>query len=148
MSHIFHNPNRGKLPKSQHAIEEFSSEKGLILCNECKAAHFKKRWYRGIEKVKLSDKKDPPIKFTLCPACSMVKNKQYEGRITIKNLPAEYSERLEELVRGFGKRAYERDPMHRIIGLSSSGGSQIITTTENELANKLANKIKNAFSKI
>ena len=34
-----------------------------------------------------SGKKDVPVKFELCHACQMIKNRQYEGRIIVKNLP-------------------------------------------------------------
>lgn len=151
MAHIFHNPNKIKLPKSQHEVEEFSSGKGIVLCSTCGAAHFKKRWYHGLEKLNFSEKNDLPIKSSLCPACTMIKNKQYEGRITIKNLPDKYIEQLQKLAEGFGKRAHDRDPMDRVIEIKrnpSTGSGQVweITTTENELANKLAHKIKDTFN--
>lgn len=154
MAHIFHNPNKIKLPKSQHEVEEFPSGKGIVLCSTCGAAHFKKRWYHGLEKLNFSEKNDLPIKSSLCPACTMIKNKQYEGRITIKNLPDKYANQLQELAEGFGKRAYDRDPMDRIIEIKSSPSTSSgfknweITTTENELANKLAKKIKDSFNKV
>lgn len=147
MSNIFHNPDRIKLPKSQHEVEEFSSGKGIILCSTCGAAHFKKRWYHGLEKLNFSEKSDLPVKSSMCPACTMIKNKQYEGRITIKNLPDKYVGELQKLAEGFGKRAYERDPMDRIIVIRKLVNSNWeITTTENELANKLAHKIKTTFN--
>ncbi len=153
MSHIFHNPNNIKLPRSRHEDEEFSAKGGLILCKDCGAAYFKKHWHHGIEKLNLSEtesvtnpKKDKKVQFSICPACRMIKNKQYEGRITIKNLPEKYAEKLEELARGFGKRAYDRDPMDRVISVEHKDGNWKITTTENELANKLAHKIKTTFN--
>lgn len=161
MAHIFHNPNNIKLPKSQHEVEEFAAKGGLVLCENCGAAYHKKRWHHGIEKLNLAEteslenpKKDKKVHFVFCPACQMIKNKQYEGRITIKNMPEEYSEKLEELAEGFGKRAYDRDPMDRLIEIKKlparpgENGNWVITTTENELASKLANKIKSAFNKV
>lgn len=153
MAHIFHNPHRIKLPKSQHEAEEFAAKGGLVLCSECGACYYKKHWHHGIEKLNLSEtekisKKDTPIKHAVCPACRMIANKQYEGRIVIKNFPEKYVGKLEELVSGFGKRAYVRDPMDRVISVGVRDGRWEITTTENELANKLAKKIKDTFNKV
>lgn len=143
---------RISLPRRKNDEEEFPAHKGVVLCKDCGAAYFKKRWYHGLEKINLPEKNNLPIKFSLCPACAMIKNKQYEGRITIKNLPDKYVEQLQKLAEGFGKRAYERDPMDRIIEMRKMRNEKlrttewIVTTTENELANKLAHKIKETFN--
>ena len=85
----------------------------------------------------------------------MIHNKQYEGRIKIKNIPVVSEDRLDDLIRGFCHRAFERDPLDRLINLEKSlpagrqdGSDWTVTTTENQLANKLAKKIKDAFSKV
>lgn len=148
MANIFHNPSRIKLPKSQHGVEEFSAKKGIVLCKDCGAAYYKKSWKHGLENIKTSEKSDPAVTFKICPACQMIKNKQYEGRITVKNLPEHYAGELEGLAEGFCRRAYERDPMHRLIKMEKSASGLVITTTENELANKLAHKIKSSFKNV
>jgi len=153
MSRIFHNPNNIKLPRRKNDEQEFSAKAGLVLCSGCGAAYFKKRWHHGLEKVKISGKNDLPVKNSICPACDMINKKQYEGRILIKNFPDGWISQLEELVAGFGRRAYDRDPMDRIIGIRKKenkkfGTAWEVTTTENELANKLASKIKSTFSKL
>ena len=104
--------------------EEFHAQKGVVLCKDCGAAYHKKSWKHGIEKLNKAEtesissgKKDVPVKFAICPACQMIKNGQYEGRITIKSLPENSENALRELVEGFGRRAYDRDPMDRLIGI-------------------------------
>src|SRR3989344_3058041 len=141
MSHIFHNPNRIKLPKSQHEAEEFGGGK------KGSSAYYKKSWHHDIAGLK-NYEKDWPVHFTVCPACQMIHNKQYEGRIKIKNIPVVSEDRLDDLIRGFCHRAFERDPLDRLINLEKSGSDWTVTTTENQLANKLAKKIKDAFSKV
>ena len=149
MAHQFHNQSSIKLPKSHRADEEFSAKKGVVLCKDCGAAYYKKSWKHGIENIKTSsEKSDPAVSFKICPACQMIKNKQYEGRITVKNLPERYADELEGLAEGFCRRAYERDPMHRLIKMEKSASGLVITTTENELANKLAHKIKSSFKNV
>lgn len=138
-------PGNINLPKARREDQEFTGEKGIVLCETCGAAHFKKRWHHGIERLNFSEKSDLPVRHGVCPACKMIVNKQYEGRITIKKFPSDWIQRLEELVDGFGKRAWDRDPMDRVIGIKKDGANLVITTTENQLANKLAQKIKSAF---
>ncbi len=149
------NYNNIKASLSRKAMEEFPAQKGVVLCKTCGAAYHKKSWRHGIEEFNKAEtesissgKKDVPVKFELCPACQMIKNHQYEGRITIKNLPEASEHSLSELVEGFGKRAYEQDAMHRLIEIKNDGDKWVITTTENEMANKLAHKIKTSFSHV
>src|SRR3989338_5482889 len=141
MSNFFRKAYNVNLPKSKRESEEFGGgKKGLVLCKKCTSAYYKKSW---------------PVHFTVCPACQMIHNKQYEGRIKIKNIPVVSEDRLDDLIRGFCHRAFERDPLDRLINLEKSlpagrqdGSDWTVTTTENQLANKLAKKIKDAFSKV
>lgn len=153
-----------KLPRSRHDVEEFGKgERGLVLCKKCTSAYFKKSWHHDLQGLK-DINKDAPIKFVVCPACQMIENGQYEGRITIKNVPEKFHDELDHLIRNFCHRAFERDPMDRLIELKKipSAGSSIeayskssrkagldwkVTLTENELASKLGSKIKEVFKK-
>lgn len=157
MNKPFQSPYRKiKLYKSQHEVEEFGGgKKGLLLCEGCKAVYYKKYWHHSLEKLNISEsvnlskekKKSPPIKFVLCPACQMIKNRQYEGIITIKNAPARLKSQLIEFIKGYCHRAYLRDPLDRLIDIKD-GKELVVTVTENELANKLGKKIQNHFGRV
>ncbi|MDP2696469.1 MAG: hypothetical protein Q8O87_04465 [bacterium] len=148
MPNVGRRKNNIKLPRSRHASEEFGGgKKGLILCPDCHASYFKKSWHHGLSDLKISGDRDMPVEFRRCPACVMIASGQYEGRITIKKIPAASAKMLEATIRAFSRRAYEMDPLDRLIGLSKRGSTWVATTTENQLANKLANKIKKSFSK-
>lgn len=160
MAKIFKKSYDIKLPKSQREAEEFAAKKGLVLCENCGAVYYKKHWHHNLERLNLPEiknvadvgKKNTPVKFLLCPACAMIKNKQYEGRIVIQNIPEEIQTELEKLILGYSKRAYDRDPMHRLIEVSKdtpalNKNTWQVTVTENQLANKLAKKIKDTFNK-
>ncbi len=141
-----------KHPRRKNDEQEFKVHKGIVVCNDCGAAYFKKRWRHGLEQIKTGANKDQPVSFATCPACQMIKNHQYEGRIIVRNLPAKHEKDLEDLVRGFSKRATERDPMDRLVEIKrdpSAGSGQVanwvITTTENEMANKMAHHIKESL---
>lgn len=139
-----------KLPKSGHAMEEFGGgKKGLIICEKCSNFYYLKSWHHSADAyIARRENKDMPVKFALCPACLMIKNKQYEGRVAIKNVPEKLQKELINLIEGFCKRAYQRDPLDRLIAAKKEGKDLVVTTTENELANKLAQKIKNTFNNV
>ena len=77
----------------------------------------------------------------------MIKNKQFEGEIIIENVPDKSLNELKNLINAFSKRAYEKDPLHRLINIKQKKSSLEITTTENQLAVRLARKIKETFKK-
>ncbi len=142
------NYRKVKLPKSGHEVQEFGGgKKGILVCEECDAAYFKKFWHHSLLNLK-SAKEDMPVNFTLCPACQMIKNRQYEGKVTILNVPEKSLEELVNLIKGFCDRAYKRDALDRLIEIKKVKGSLVVTVTENELANKLGRKIKDAFNKV
>lgn len=137
-----------KLPKSGHAAEEFGGgKKGLVFCPDCLAAYYKKSWHHSLLDLK-SLKESAPVNFVLCPACKMIKNHQFEGRIRITGVPDNLMTELLNLIRGFGERARAADPMDRVIEIKKNNDELVVTTTENQLANKLAKKIKDSFNKV
>lgn len=148
--------NKIILPRNEE--HKFSKGKsGLVFCKVCEAVYYKKSWHRNLRDYKnfppkadqpMAEKEIPLMKFSLCPACEMIKNKQFEGEIIIKNAPAKILNDLKHLIESFCKKAYERDLMHRLIAVKEIKGDLIITTTENQLAVKLAKKIKETFKKV
>ncbi len=144
--------------------EEYRRGKlGLVFCKECKAVYYKKSWHHNLSQKLKSSAKDGSAsggknqKFVFCPACQMIKNRQFEGEIIIKNIPSKIYDDLVNLVKTFSHRAYRADPMDRLIGIKNIGINQlknqhksaslVITLTENQLAVKLAKKIKEVFKK-
>ncbi len=75
----------------------------------------------------------------------MIKNKQFEGEIIVKNPPAKNSRELINLIKSFSRRAYERDVLDRLIEIKNTAEGLKITTTENHLAVKLGKKIQQDF---
>ena len=147
---IFKKPYRIKLPKSRHEVEELGKgKKGLIICEQCNIFYYKKSWHHSADSfIAERENKDLPVNFALCPACKMIKNRQYEGIMTIKNVPVKFEVELVNFIKGYCRRAYSRDPLDRLIKIKKSGNNLIVTVTENELANKLGKKIKNLFNKV
>lgn len=132
-------------PQSKKEEAEFGPGlKEFIICRDCNAAYYDKSWHHGLEDYK-HFKKDKKINFKTCFACQMIKNKQYEGMVTIENFPKDSMSDLINLIKNIGERAFKRDPLDRIIKLKQDKNKIIVTTTENQLVISIANQIKCAF---
>lgn len=88
---------------------------------------------------------DMPVTFKRCPACAMIAAGQYEGRVVLKNVPTALARELENFIKNYGERAREANPLHRLIDVKKDVEQWEVTTTENQLAGKLARHIKNHF---
>lgn len=122
-------------------------KEGIVFCRSCNAVYFKKSWHHNLRRHKTL-REDIPVKFTVCPACVMIQNNMYEGKVILKNIPAAVVENLENLVHAFTHRAFQKDPMDRLIALKRTGKEMEATMTENQLAVKLAKKIKDVYKKV
>jgi len=125
--------------------EIISGAAGIITCPKCHAVYFKKSWHGSAGKLpgKGTGRLSTDVK--LCPACTMIKGGLYEGIVTIKNTPLKRRTEIIGLVENFCSRAEERDPMDRLIAIKRDKNLLTITTTENQLAHKLAKHIVKSF---
>ena len=144
------NTKGGRLSAPKRQAEEFGgAKKGLVICENCNIYNYKKSWHHDADSyISKRENKDIPIRFALCPACAMIKNKQYEGKIVIKNIPSAQKKDLVNLINGYCDRAFSQDPLDRLIGVIQDGNSLVVTVTKNQLAQRLAKKIKDAFNKV
>lgn len=124
------------------------AKKGLGVCSSCSNVYYHKEWrqpHRG--EIARAMRDHVAITRTLCPACSLISKGLFEGELILRNIPATIEQEVGRLIRGFGRRATRRDPQHRIVALEQGKAFWRITTTENQLAVKLAKKIRETFKK-
>ncbi len=150
MRNMFKKPHNIMLYKERTEFEEFGhAKKNYRLCTKCKAVYFNKSWHHLKQLQGNITKKGGVITAVLCPACQMIKDNQHEGFILIENIPAKYEKELERLIDSYTKRAYEADCQHRLIKINKYIKTEwVVTTTENQLASKLAHKIREVFGKV
>ena len=141
---------KSNLPEERDFKQEFlKGDKPFLMCSDCGSVYFDKYWHHKIEEFNRLEKENNfQMKFKLCPACEMIKNKQYEGRVVIKNIPKKLEAELGKIITSFTRTAFEIDPLDRLINIKKGKDDWEVTTTENQLANKLARKIKELFTKI
>jgi hypothetical protein len=138
-------PSRGRAEKN----EEWGREsEGISICLECKNIRFKKQWHHpGIFPFNFS--KVFKTREKICPACKMIRDHAFEGEVFIENLPPHRRQEVFNLISAFGERALRKDPQDRIITAEPRGDrAYYVTVTENQLAVKLAKKIKDAFKNV
>lgn len=121
-------------------------EAGIRSCKICGAFSYKKSWRHVLPKGAAKGK---IAKTEMCPACTMIARKQFEGEVIIDNVPSKIKTDLLNLVNAFTKKAHARDPLHRLIAIQHPSLARIrLTTTENQLALQLAKQIAQVFKKI
>lgn len=141
-------PRRKRAPKDE---QEFGlAGKGYVMCSDCKSVFFDKAWHHLMDEDKhFSAEKDTNIKFAVCPACNMLRNKMFEGEIVIKLNPLAENAIIKNDVLGAIKNsdemARERDPMDRILWTEDNGDEIKIYTSENQLAVKIGKKLDSSF---
>lgn len=133
-------------PKVKKEEAEFGKgRKNIIICPKCDSIYFYKSWHHHLENYsELSENKN--LKFIICPACRMIAARLFEGEIIIENTPKNFKKDIINTIKNVGKMAFERDTQDRVISISTLNSSKIrVTTTENQLAIKIAKKIRSAF---
>lgn len=143
-------PYNFKEPVARAEQEETGpGKKALIFCSQCGIVYYQKSWHHTPDHFKGLDKphnqKEYAVSFTLCPACEMIKHHQYEGRIVMEAVPEQVTKDLDNLIINFCERAHARDPLDRLIAVTRDRDRVEVTLTENQLANRLAHKIKETF---
>lgn len=136
-------PAYGRLPKpAKEENQEYGpGKKEITLCKTCSAVYYHKSWHHNLDKYD-SLEKDKGIHVATCPACRMKKSGAFEGEVTIENIPAAMRAELVHLIENVGDRAYERDPMDRILSIRSSGKTGLmVRTSENQLALTIGKEI-------
>jgi hypothetical protein len=135
-----------RFPKSKKKEAEFNKgKKSILACRECGAFYWHKSWRHNlIDHQDFSKGKE--VKLIVCPACQMIEDGKYEGEIIIENLAERKKEEVENLINNFSEIAFDKDPMDRIISIETiAKGMLRILTTENQMAQQLAKKIKKTF---
>lgn len=143
---------RKKIERSKKEEQEFGpGKKEFLACETCNAVHYDKSWHHGFTDYRhLNENKE--VKFAVCPACQMLKDNRFEGKVVIENAPEEYREEILNNIKNTGERAYKRDPMDRITSIKvqstrDNGQAIEVTTTENQLARIIAQQVGRAYKK-
>ncbi len=141
-----HLPARHAEPKH---TQNGRAKKGAAICRSCMHIFYQKQWvHPKFASHKVLEEANKSKHVMLCPACLMSEQHLYEGEVLIHQVPEHYEKELVNLINAYGRRAVVQDSQHRVIAVEKKGLSYRVTTTENQLAAKLAKKIKEVFKGI
>lgn len=149
-------------PKSKKEEQEFGrGKKDIQVCKKCDSIYYSKSWHHRLDDYPYL-KESKQLKFTLCPACQMIRDGRFEGEIIIEGCFSKEEKMLiENTVRNIGKEGFKRDPQDRIIKIEEKKISKKdlkkmkeeierkdkihVLTTENQLAVRIAKKVAETF---
>lgn len=142
----------GRIKTPRYKSDEHEFEKGshgVLYCKECGIYYFEKSWHHASSpKIQNSGVLTRPRKEVLCPACQMIRDNLYEGRLRIADTPKKFHDELVNLIKGFCERSWQKDPLDRLIRIDESGSEIEVLTTENQLTQKLGKKIVEVFHNV
>lgn len=134
-------------PKSFKAKMKNQEHKSLLFCEKCPSVFYQKSW-RHLNQVDISDVQKQNLKKTICPACLMEKTKNYEGEIIMNffaPLNDQIKQEIKNLIINISNKEYERNPLSRLGEFQESENQWKIFFTDNQLAKRIAQKIKKTF---
>lgn len=136
-------------PRHREEAEFGKAKKGVLRCTACGAFYYRKSWHHDVM-VNAAGQRRPMPEFppTICPACRMIRGRQYEGKLFIEHIPRQQSADLFNLVNAYCGRAYALDPQDRLISLRRANASAELRFSDNQLAMRLAKKIRDAFNTV
>jgi len=77
----------------------------------------------------------------------MIEDNMYEGELIIRNVNPEIKKYIINAIKNKGKKGFKNDSQDRVISVNDDhDGKMNIFTTENQLALKIARKIKKSFN--
>jgi NMD protein affecting ribosome stability and mRNA decay len=148
MTNAFYNNGSIRMPRRSAAErhEEYGVDgKGIEECPTCKNVYYQKRWVHSIDVVKEKDPEAVVAKEMICPACVMITEHLFEGEVTIEEIPENLKTDISGIINNFGTYSLEHDPQARIIDIEDSDTIMRVTTTENQMAERLGKKINSAL---
>lgn len=152
MNKIFRRTSSIKLPlrgRESQNEENGRAHKGVTECPLCHNVNFKKKWSTSLLEIeKISKKKLTISRKEICPACKEIKEHLFAGELFVEKFPERCKIELLNLIHNFGETAIEIDPQDRIIKIEENTIGYRILTSENQLVNRLAKKIKEAFKNV
>jgi len=122
------------------------ASKNVMVCEQCHAVYSNKRWSLSTERYD-EVVKDPTVTTAICPACHKIQDDIPGGIVTLKGdyvLP--HKQELLNLIKNEEERARGYNPLERIMSVKENGGGSLVITTTNErLAQRLGKAIRKAF---
>lgn len=117
------------------------SPKGIIQCTGCGAFYHRRHWTLAAPPGFIKPLHPHPV---YCPACKKTKDRYPAGELRMVGLAGTERVAALRLIRNEEERAQEKNPLERIMALTSADGSWRVETTTEKLAQRLGRALKKA----
>lgn len=125
----------------------FASVHEPAVCRKCGAIYSDRRW-TAKRNITVSHKHShfrPPVP-ALCPACQRIERNIVRGYVKLSgDFLAKHREEIDHLINNETARAWEDNPLSKIISIDDSHDALLITTTTEHLAERLGHALEKAY---
>jgi NMD protein affecting ribosome stability and mRNA decay len=123
-----------------------SHPKDHSYCKKCTAIYHNKHWYFDENELKKLKKHSKPGA-VLCPACEKIMDKFASGIVTLHgDFIKKHQEEIVNLIKNEEKKASGRNPLERIIAITTMKEGMEVTTTHEKLAQRIGKRLHSSFS--
>lgn len=134
--------------RSKKEEQEFGlARKEFVICPDCNSVFFDKAWHHNLEEDIKHIKRFKNLKFKICPACRMKKDRVFEGELVITLQKEKLGEKKEimNVIKNSDEQAQSHDPMDRVLWIENKNNEIRVLTSENQLAVRIGKKLKSSF---
>jgi NMD protein affecting ribosome stability and mRNA decay len=116
------------------------------ICTTCHAIFRRRHWFFDENEYdRLAGQAQ--TRQAVCPACHKIRDKYFEGEVTLLPSPFlnEHKEEILNLIRNEEERAKGFNPLERIISINEEDGKIIVLTTDEKLSQRIGRELKKAY---
>jgi hypothetical protein len=126
-------------------FDDFEKTEGPAICSRCHAYLETDHWLYGEQRYR-EIKEMPDIHVMLCPGCTRVERRLYEGEVTVRHhWDSVDKAEVVNLIRHEEARARATNPSARIALLDDRGDELYILTTTQFLAKRIGTELHKAY---
>jgi hypothetical protein len=119
--------------------------KGILYCKTCGAVYYRRRWtLTPPPDVRDAAEFGDGVHIVLCPGCRKVDDHHPLGALLLVEVAPEERAEILHLLRNAAARARANNPLERIIEIVANGAGWIVTTTTENLAQRLGRCLEKA----
>jgi len=125
-----------RTPRSMDAYQEKGGVKGAAYCS-CGAVFRNKRWYHEDSGSDQHEGQE-----LVCPACRRIADRNPAGIVILSgDFLAEHESEIHNLINNTAEGAVTKNPLGRVIDISTDKDGVTITTTDVKLAQKIGREV-------
>ena len=134
---------RGRKRTSDNPYLANAAMKEPAACQNCHALYRNKRWQLEPENTTITDPK--AIQWVTCPACLKAAEHYPEGIMTLRgDYLWNHENEIRNILQNEAQRVMAKNPIARIMRMTTEGKTMVIETTEQKLAEHLGRALQRA----